>query len=211
MMNENPFFHRGPIRDEAYFYNRKKETRQALEMLARGQSVSVIGPRKIGKSSLLFHLSRPEVMQEHGLDPSTHLIIYLDCQSLRDMSLGELYALILKEIETKATQHGYHVDSLGPSLSHQEFEEVLRRLLEQGPRLSLLLDEFETLGKSQSLNTELLLPGLRSLAIKLERIAYVTVSQRHLAKFTKDYSPFFNIFVPLKIGLFEPAASREMI
>ena len=47
---ENPFFHRGPIRDPEYFYDRHKETRYALRMLSNRQSVSVIGPRKIGKT-----------------------------------------------------------------------------------------------------------------------------------------------------------------
>ena len=60
-MTENPFFYPGAIRDPVYFYNRQKETKQILERLGKGQSISVIGPRKIGKTSLLFHISRPVV------------------------------------------------------------------------------------------------------------------------------------------------------
>jgi hypothetical protein len=38
----NPFFHRGPIRDQAYFFGRERVTRQALSLLGNGQSVSII-------------------------------------------------------------------------------------------------------------------------------------------------------------------------
>ena len=80
-MTENPFFHRGPIRDPHYFYNRRKEVKRVLEMLGKGQSVSVIGPRKIGKTSLLFNISQPQVMQQHGLDLSQHLFVYCNSTS----------------------------------------------------------------------------------------------------------------------------------
>ena len=52
----NPFFHRGPIRDPHFFWNRAEEVRQARTLLAQGQSVSVVGARRIGKSSYLLHL-----------------------------------------------------------------------------------------------------------------------------------------------------------
>jgi hypothetical protein len=48
---KNPFFHRGPVRDRRYFFGRTRETRQVLEMLCNGQCVSIVGPRRIGKTS----------------------------------------------------------------------------------------------------------------------------------------------------------------
>ena len=51
---ENPFFHRGPIRDRRYFFGRESETRRALQMLRQDQCVSIVGPRRIGKTSYLF-------------------------------------------------------------------------------------------------------------------------------------------------------------
>jgi DNA-binding winged helix-turn-helix (wHTH) protein len=209
-MIENPFFHRGPIRDLDYFYNRTRETKRILEMLSRGQSVSVTGPRKIGKTSLLFHISRPEVMQRHGLDPARHLIVYFTCEGLGNLGLEEFYTLILEEVASRAAQQGHHFVVPERPISYQEFERALHKALGQRLRLALILDEFELLSKNSNLGSEFL-SGLRALATKLD-IAYLTVSRRPLATFTRgDHSPFFNIFLPLKLNLFDDSESRELI
>ena len=99
---ENPFFHRGPIRDPVYFHDRRLEAKHALRMLSNGQSVSVIGPRKIGKTSFLFHLCRPEVMLEHGLDPAHCICVYINCEDLGRLGQQALYALLAGEIAEQA-------------------------------------------------------------------------------------------------------------
>jgi DNA-binding winged helix-turn-helix (wHTH) protein len=209
-MIENPFFHRGPIRDPVYFYNRKKEVRRALEMLSRGQSVSVTGPRKIGKTSLLFQISRADVMQQHGLDPARYLLVYFNCEGLGNLKLEEFYTLALGEVVSQATRRGYHFTVPERPISYQEFGNALRKAFDQKLILALLLDEFELLSKNSNLGTELL-SGLRALATRFD-ISYLTVSHRSLAEFTKeDHSPFFNIFVPLKLGFFDESESRGLI
>jgi DNA-binding winged helix-turn-helix (wHTH) protein len=208
-MIENPFFHRGPIRNPDYFYNRNKEVKRTLEMLSKGQSVSIIGPRKIGKTSLLFHISHPEVMQQYGLDPAHHLLVYFNCEGLGNLKLEEFYTLVLEEMASRAAQRGYHLAIPERPISYQEFERTLRKAFDQKLKLALLLDEFELLSNNSNLGTELL-AGLRALATKFD-IAYLTVSRRALAAFTEYHSPFFNIFLPLKLGLFNELESRELI
>ena len=66
-MTENPFFHRGPVKSRGYFYGRTRETKRALQLLRNGQSVSIVGPRKIGKTSLLLHLMDESVLAAHGM------------------------------------------------------------------------------------------------------------------------------------------------
>jgi len=206
---ENPFFHRGPIRDSAYFYNRKREVKQVLEMLGKGQSVSIIGPRKIGKTSLLFHVSRPEVMQQCGLDPARHLVVYFNCEGSGSLKPEEFYTLVLEEVAGRAAQYGYSLDSPERPVSYLEFKRILRKAFGQKLKLTLLLDEFELLSQNRNLGKELL-SGLRALATNLDA-AYLTVSQRPLGAFTEDHSPFFNIFLPLKIGLFDESESRDLV
>jgi DNA-binding winged helix-turn-helix (wHTH) protein len=208
-MIENPFFHRGPIRDVAYFHNRRRESKLILEMLSKGQSVSITGPRKIGKTSLLFHISQPQTMQQYGLDLASHLVVYFDCQGLGSLKLEEFYALILEEIASQAAQQGHPPINPERPASHLEFERVLRKAFDQKLKLALLLDEFELVGENRDLGTELL-SGLRALATKFD-IAYLIVSQHPLVAFTEHFAPFFNIFIPLKIGLFDESESREMI
>jgi len=208
---ENPFFHRGPIRDPEYFYNREKETKRALQMLGKRQSVSVTGPRKIGKTSLLFYISQPKVMQQHGLDPSQYLFVYINCEDLGHLNRDVLYTLLVGEIAEQATRQGHHITIPERPISHLEFERAIGKALRQNLKLILLFDEFELLSQNRRLGGEFF-RGLRALPTRFD-IAYLTVSRRPLLALphTEDYSPFFNIFVPLKLGLFNEAGSRELI
>jgi hypothetical protein len=73
----NPFFHRGPIRDPAYFFGRRDEIQFITGLPQAGQSVSLSGPRRMGKISLLFHLAHPDVAISCGLGPDSTRWVYL--------------------------------------------------------------------------------------------------------------------------------------
>jgi DNA-binding winged helix-turn-helix (wHTH) protein len=210
-MIENPFFHRGPIHDPAHFHGRGRECKQALEMLSKRQSVSLIGPRKIGKTSLLLYLSRREVLEQHELNPDHNLLVYFNCEGLGELKLADLYALMLEEIAGPVTQLGRHLAIPERPISYLDFRGALRGLSDSDEKLGvvLLLDEFDSLSKKDNLREELF-PGLRALAQE-HIIAYLTVSQRPLAHSSEEYSPFFNIFIPLKLGLFEETESQGLI
>jgi DNA-binding winged helix-turn-helix (wHTH) protein len=211
-VNENPFFHRGPIRDPEYFYNRERETKRILQMLGKRQSVSITGPRKIGKTSLLFHLSRPEVMQRYGLDPSQYLFVYVNCESLGYVNRDVLYTLLLGEIAEQAAQQGHRISVPERAVSHLEFERTIGKALDPGFKLILLFDEFELLSRNEHLGPAFF-SGLRALYTRFD-IAYLTISRRPLVTLfdtVQDYSHFFNIFVPLRLGLFDSAASARLI
>ena len=210
-MTENSFFHRGPIHDPTYFYGRNTEVKQVLEMLSQKMSVSITGPRKIGKTSLLLYVSQQEVMRQHGLDPTRHLLVYVNCEGLGDLALGDLHALILKEVAERAVQLGHRLAVPEHPVSYLDFKDTLRELTDSDEKLNvvLLLDEFESLSNNREL-TSRLYPGLRALAQE-SIVICLTVSQRPLADFSEEYSPFFNIFVPLKMGLFDETESRGLM
>ncbi len=52
----NPFTNRSTIREEENFIGREQEITNILSRVRNGDSVSVVGKRRIGKSSLLYHL-----------------------------------------------------------------------------------------------------------------------------------------------------------
>jgi DNA-binding winged helix-turn-helix (wHTH) protein len=180
-------------------------------MLSKGQCVSVIGPRKIGKTSLLFHLCRPEVMREHGIDPDRYVMVYVNCEDLGYLGREELYALLLGEISDQVALHGPAIQVPRRPTTHLEFERVVGEVLDQGLNLVLLFDEFELLSENPNLGSAFF-SSLRALPTRYG-LAYLTSSRRPLLGLpqTDDYSPFFNIFVPLMLGLFDEATSREVI
>lgn len=86
--NNNPFVHKGrPITDPDYFFGRKKEIEEIYRYIRGGQSVSIIGPRRIGKTSLITHLCHPQTKEKHGFD-ERYLFVPINCQNLA----GELTA-----------------------------------------------------------------------------------------------------------------------
>jgi len=54
----NPFTNRGVITNEQDFIGREEQLGEIIERLRTLPSSSVVGERRIGKSSLLYHLNR---------------------------------------------------------------------------------------------------------------------------------------------------------
>ena len=82
MSFENPFFHRGAIRRAEEFHGRQAELNQILGLFRNNQSVSIIGPRRIGKSSLVIHLCRSKTREPFNLAPPKTIFAPVDCQEL---------------------------------------------------------------------------------------------------------------------------------
>ncbi len=219
LLSPNPFFHRGPIHNPAYFFGRERETDQILSLLSHGQSVALIGPRRIGKTSLLFHLSNPAVFSAHGLSQADHLFIYLDGSGLNSLDQNGLCRLLLEKIhETLVDRNlppGEFIRSdENTPVTFRAFERACRELSRQGWKLILLLDNFERLSQNPHLDPDFF-SGLRALAAQYF-LSYLTVSQQPLLGLTYANasvlsSSFFNIFVTLRLGLLSEAEAQELL
>ena len=74
VIQPNPFFYGGVIEERHLFINRRFEVIEIYEAVLASASVSVVGERRVGKSSLLRYLADPEVAQQCGLDPKQQLL-----------------------------------------------------------------------------------------------------------------------------------------
>ncbi|MCO5194031.1 MAG: winged helix-turn-helix domain-containing protein [Anaerolineae bacterium] len=204
MSFDNPFYHRGAIRQEVHFQGRNAETSQILGLLRNGQSVSVIGPRRIGKSSLLIHLCRTHIREAHRLQPPQALFVLIDCQELGGSLAEEVYDAIHTGLLDAATTAGIDLSGLPESGTYRALDRTLHHILQNDAGVVLLLDEFELLAANEQL-TPYFFARLRGLTTKYG-LAYITASQRPLYAITADEevlsSPFFNIFVTMQLGLF---------
>ncbi len=213
MSMNNPFFHRGAIRRAENFYNRESETAQILGLLRNGQSVSLIGPRRIGKSSLLIHLTRSEVRASLQLDPPHALFVLVDCQELGGAPPEEVYETLLLGLLEAAHDAGLDVRSEEPPGTYRALDRVLSQIGRKRVAVVLLLDEFELLAANEHL-TPYFFARLRGLTTKYG-LAYLTASQRPLFAITAEEeilsSPFFNIFVTLPLGLFSEENGRALL
>ncbi|MCP4415329.1 MAG: hypothetical protein GY805_01820 [Chloroflexi bacterium] len=213
MSVDNPFYHRGAIRRLQDFHNRKAEISQILGLLRNGQSVSLIGPRRIGKSSLLIHLARPEVRGKMQLDPPQALFILIDCQEFGGSPPEEIYEALLVGLLDAAQDAGMDITADQSPGTYRALDRVLHQIHKNDTAVVVLLDEFELLAANEQL-TPYFFARLRGLTTKYG-LAYLTASQRPLFDITAEEeilsSPFFNIFVTLPLKLFSVDASRKMI
>lgn len=212
MSLDNPFFHRGAIRRAEEFHGREAEISQILALCRNGQSVSIVGPRRIGKSSLLLHLCRPSVQSLFGLDPNEVIFALVDCQELGGSPPEEVYEALLTSIMQTAGSVGIELDHVQRPGTYRALDRALNSFVNLGISVVVLLDEFELLAANERL-TPYFFARLRGLTTKYG-LAYLTASQRPLFAITADEqilsSPFFNIFVSFSLGLFTRSEAEEL-
>jgi hypothetical protein len=213
MSVDNPFYHRGAIRQVEDFFNRAAEINQILGLLRNGQSVSLIGPRRIGKSSLLIHLTRPEVRAEMQMAPPQALFVLIDCQEFGGSPPEELYEALLDGLMDAAEDAGIDVKATPGPGTYRALDRILHQISKSNVSVVVLLDEFELLAANEHL-TPYFFARLRGLTTKYG-LAFITASQRPLFAITAEEeilsSPFFNIFVTLPLGLFVPESARALL
>jgi transcriptional regulator with XRE-family HTH domain len=199
----NPFFHRGPVRDPAYFFGRTREVTILADLLCQGQSVAVSGTRRFGKTSLLFYIAHLDIAAVHGLTAATTRWVYLDGGALSGLNEEWLYGAVDRAL-------GGEVDVV----SYARFVERLRDLATRRIRLILALDEFELVASNPHFGLGLF-NRLRGLAAQFP-LQFITASKDPLVELTFTHSetlssPFFNIFAPLHLGLLAEGEATELL
>jgi hypothetical protein len=214
---QNPFFHRGPIRQRDYFFNRQREVSQVLGLLRNLQNAALVGPRRIGKTSLLFHLADPAIHAGHGLSPDQYVFAYLDGEELTELDAGQIRRAMMEELVAALGAGGHEIPTVllsEGSVEYRAFRQAMRQLTQRGLKLIFCFDEFECLGANPHLG-----PGffssLRGLAGQFD-VAYVTASKALIQALTYAHaetlsSPFFNTFAHLHLGLFSGDDAQGLI
>jgi hypothetical protein len=215
--DSNPFFHRGPIRQREYFCGRADDIGQSLDLLRNGQNVALVGQRRIGKTSLLFHIADPVVFEAHGLHKGEHVFVYLDGVELGHLSPDEVLGLLLERLAATLSPARSSIDLGRPppeGLSYRDFREAVLKVTKAGLKPIYLVDEFESLASNPHLGPRFF-SGLRALSSQFD-LSFVTASRESLLRLTYAdaatiSSPFFNTFASLHLGLYSEAGARGLI
>jgi hypothetical protein len=212
---EDPFNFREPIRDPDLFFGRRYKVRETLDSLRSSQSVSVVGPARIGKTSLLNYVSHPRVLRDHGLTESELAFVYVDCRELADKDREQ----ILNHMGSRIEEQVMPPDSTG--IGHvkcfDDLERICRDLQRSGPRsLVIVLDAFDSLARNDHFDSNLSV-SLRSLNTRFP-VAYLTASEEPLDELERRYfddvlhtSPFSNIFMPFVLTNLDEGESRALL
>ncbi|TPF14220.1 AAA-like domain-containing protein [Priestia megaterium] len=130
-----------PIKNDTYFYGRKKMVQEFYAKYIVGEQGGLFGLRKIGKTSVLYALERT-IQSKNGKS------IYIDCQS--PSIHGLRWFELLKEIAEKIISKykiNFDIDryEFSEAKSAKNFEEIIVELykLLDCNRILLILDEIE--------------------------------------------------------------------
>lgn len=211
----NPFTFGNPIKDPARFIGRVEDMRQIVNRLRSSahESTSVVGERRIGKTSLLKHLDNPDVATGLGLPPSEYCMVYIDFQGLTDITPQRFWGRVLHKMERSIC-----MPELAPEIQQVreqgnfdlfDLEDLFEAIADVGLTTVMLLDEFEYVTQNPNFGPDFF-GGLRALAIH-QNLPLVTATRRELVDLCHSEelkgSPFFNIFANVVLRPF----SREDI
>jgi hypothetical protein len=193
---QNPFHWRGMVTDPDAFIGRDRETTGIYTRLRTLSCVSLVGERRIGKSSLLYQTWR-HAQERLG---SACRPIFADLLSAKHHTLDGLLETILKGVtgEEKPVPKGSPAEKLAA------FEEAVRKSRAWGGQPVVFLDEFEALGSRIEQFGDDLLESWRSLAND-GQMAFVATSARPLDEITQESgftSSFYNVFAQMRIEEF---------
>ncbi len=214
----NPFFSRQRITDPDCFYGRKLEIESIYSAVITHQCRSIVGERKLGKSSLLTAVAQPAMMERYGLDSRRTRFLYLDLEGLVSAEREDFWIEVLDCLGT-VLPPGRLLDQIerlleAGDLRFTTVRRFLRRVRDAGLDLVLTLDEFEGLARNPKFEPDFY-GELRSLAGELGMV-YLTASKRGLYELTYHHtdtlsSPFFNIFSEVTLGLMPKEEARGLL
>ncbi len=216
----NPFTYGNPISEAARFVGRERQVEQIFSRLrnVEFESSSIVGERRIGKTSLLYYIADANVRRAHGLAPDAFIFVYADLALLDATTTPtRLWQYLLRQMLPHLSERDAEPvrDALRApdALDNFTLAEVFDGLDGHSKHVVLLLDEFENVTRNQNFSPDFFY-GLRSLAIH-HRLALITSSRRELIELTHSHeirsSPFFNIFANISVRLLTPDDARALI
>src|SRR5262245_28418612 len=194
--NDNPFNFVGRVNRVEDFFDRDYERESLRSYLANGMCCQIVGPRRIGKSSLLYHL--PGFAREWGMNLA---VAYLDLLSPRSRTIGGLLEMIGEQWRCDA-----------PLGSMTDLEERVNAINASGARPALCLDEFNELARRPEEFTSDFFLDLRGLA--QQGMVILTTARKPLCELVPGHtpaSPFFNIFPILRLGPFAESDAEDFV
>lgn len=193
----NPFFYGGKVPPNLFAgrYQQLRRIFNCLEVANTGQlqSVSIVGPHRMGRSSLLNYIA---TKYHHYLqEPNLYRFVYVSPHDANCHSAGEFLCKVMDSLNLPL--HTHHNATL------QEFQEAILLLNQNNIRPIICLDEFEDLLTANSFTDEFF-DVLRHLMSE-SALAFVIASTKPLSDLVssnKYTSPFFNIFTMVQLGEF---------
>ncbi len=207
----NPYLNRLIIQNPADFFGRGSELARIYERIkaVRPQSISLVGVRRLGKSSLLKAIHHPQNRRKYLPNLDEYVFVFMDLQAKRNVEPAEFFQYVYQELQRE--YRGRLEVNVAPD--YDGLKKIVQTFQEAGLKLIFLWDEFESVTRNQKFGPEFY-AYFRALANNFN-VAYLTSSADQLqslchAKEISD-SPFFNIFTNLRLSVFKTEEAKQLI
>lgn len=229
-MKKNPFLTKGYI-SASYFCNRKNETTKIIQAIENGRDLTLISPRRMGKTGLVQH-----VLLQNRINKNFNLFY---CDIYQAINLSEMTTIvgnvILQQLGKTADGIIQKVkkffSGISPSISinpitlqteidfnfanHKQAQITLQQIfniLENSNKPSVLvLDEFQQIEKFPEKNTEAI---LRTYIQQLTNVNLIySGSSKHIlsAMFSDQNRPFYQSTQLMELGKIDPKPYSSFI
>jgi eukaryotic-like serine/threonine-protein kinase len=210
-MQRNPYLNRVAVKDPEQFFGRVREVSKIFSRIgaSRPQSISVVGDRRIGKSSLLHYINNAQVRARHLDQPETYAFAFIDLQQKRRLTLIEFFKELFTQLSNETGDKT--IKKLQPSFD--SVRAALESFRRDHRKLIVLFDEFDAITTNRAFDLEFY-SFLRSIANNYD-VAYITSSARDLQELCHTQliadSPFFNIFTNVFLRAFTRKEALDLI
>ncbi len=208
----NPYYDCEAVSNVGMFFGRRHELQMLYGAIVKRQSVSIVGSRHIGKSSLLKFLGNRELQQQYGYDFQRFLFIFTDWRAYLHRTREDFFHKICEQIIVQSQEK---VELYMPSYSGEDrFVKLLEDIHKAGFSLVLLMDAFDQVTSNPEFDGRFF-SFLRSLAGVSDLVSYVTATRKPLYRVCHSEvatdSPFFNSFLPCSLGPLTLSEARALI
>jgi hypothetical protein len=216
-IQHNPFYYGGTIKESRLFIGRKREVAEICEAIAASASVSVVGERRVGKSSIMQYLADPAVKQKNGLEVDRYVFVYFDFLGYPTITPTELWRRLLAETLDQLSSSDLTIQMqtllAQEKIELADLERLLKGFKESGLNLVILFDEFDAAAANPNFD-QAFFGGLRNLS--KYPLSYIIASHRSLSELRFAHpeaivSPFFNIFRRVTLGGFTPEEVETLL
>lgn len=206
---QNPFASSMPVTQPSCFYGRRSDIQRIFTRIGaegRPQSVSIIGEKAVGKSSLLNILVHSDTKRQLLSEPDRYLFGNIHLRERDDWTPDQFLRALTGMLRAA------HTD-LPEASDYDGFRALIQHLDSGHLSLIAFFDDFDVITQSPDFPLTFF-AFLRSMA-NTYNVAYVTSSSQSLQRLcvSKDVeeSPFFNIFTNIVLRPLEEEAARQWV
>jgi len=218
--DNNPFIYSTPVRGPIFF-GRHDLLRKIFYYINAGESVSLVGERRTGKTSILRRVL--DLKEQRLRQPTQHLLVFQDFLGIEYRTQSDIWVVILTSLSEEMASAGLETKCVlgaieqlqSGGLIYSTLFKVFATLRNNGYRVTFLFDEFEATANEKNPIDLSFYRLLRNFAIDdYTKVNYLIATRQPLSdverfverKFSARSSHFYNIFTQL---LIQPFSSDE--